>query len=113
VKETDVIVLDMPLLNTKKHAKNLLGKFLSDIVLQLLSYIAEMERNNIRKRQAEGIAAAKLRGVKFGRKCQPLPAEFFLVVGQWREGRITAREAARRLHVSCSWLYRKTRELNI
>jgi len=113
VKGADVIVLDMPLLNTRQHRHTLLGKFLSDMVLQLLSYVAETERNNIRKRQAEGIAAAKARGVQFGRKSRPLPDDFYLVVGQWQRGQITAREAAKRLHVSCSWLYRKINALNI
>ena len=71
-RESDIVVLDMPLLDTRR-GKDLMGTFLSDIVLQVLSFVAENERTNIRQRQAEGIAAAKARGVKFGRPSIPLP----------------------------------------
>ena len=74
-KEADIVVIDMPLLDTRR-GKDLMGTFLSDIVLQILSFVAENERSNIRQRQAEGIAAAKAKGVKFGRPTIPLPENF-------------------------------------
>jgi DNA invertase Pin-like site-specific DNA recombinase len=107
VKECHIIVLDMPLLNTKQADEDLMKTFLSDLVLQVLSYVAELERRHIRRRQAEGIAAAKARGVKFGRAHKPLPENFFEVIRLWKDGDITGREAARRMNVSSSWLYRK------
>ena len=82
-KGVDIVVLDMPLLDTRR-GKDLMGTFLSDIVLQVLSFVAENERANIRQRQAEGIAAAKARGVKFGRPPMPLPDNFFQVHQAWR-----------------------------
>ena len=84
----------MPLLDTRQE-KNLLGTFLSDIVLQLLSFVAENERNNIRKRQAEGIAAAKAKGVKFGRPAKPLPENFTEMAERVRNGEISRRKAAK------------------
>lgn len=83
-KRADIVVIDMPILDTRRE-KNLLGTFISDIVLALLSYVAENERINIRQRQAEGIAAAKARGVKFGRPSVPLPENFDEVYGAWKE----------------------------
>lgn len=83
-KGVDIVVLDMPLLDTRR-GKDLMGTFLSDIVLQVLSFVAENERTNIRQRQAEGIAAAKARGVKFGRPPLPLPANFYAIHRDWRE----------------------------
>lgn len=91
----DVVVLDMPLLDTRQ-AKDLLGTFISDLVLQLLSFVAENERRNIRQRQAEGIAAARARGVRFGRPPRPLPEVFDEVSHLWRMGIITGVEAASR-----------------
>ena len=82
-KRIDIIVLDMPLLDTRR-GKDLMGTFLSDIVLQVLSFVAENERSNIRQRQAEGIAAAKARGVKFGRPPKPLPENFHAVYQRWK-----------------------------
>ena len=82
-KRIDIIVLDMPLLDTRR-GKDLMGTFLSDIVLQVLSFVAENERSNIRQRQAEGIAAAKARGVKFGRPPKPLPENFHTVYQRWK-----------------------------
>ena len=82
-KGIDIVVLDMPLLDTRR-GKDLMGTFLSDIVLQVLSFVAENERTNIRQRQAEGIAAAKAKGVKFGRKPLPLPENFYEVHRAWR-----------------------------
>ena len=93
-KGVDIVVLDMPLLDTRR-GKDLVGTFLSDIVLQVLSFVAENERTNIRQRQAEGIAAAKAKGVRFGRPPAPLPANFHEVYQRWRAGKITGTTAAR------------------
>lgn len=93
-KKVDIVVLDMPLLDTRR-GKDLMGTFLSDIVLQVLSFVAENERTNIRKRQAEGIAAAKARGVRFGRPPKPLPDNFHQVYQQWKNGKITGTTAAK------------------
>lgn len=92
-RKADIVVLDMPLLDTRRE-KNLLGTFISDIVLALLSYVAENERMNIKQRQAEGIAAAKARGVKFGRRPIPLPENFDAVYQKWKSKEISSREAA-------------------
>ena len=93
-KQVDIVVLDMPLLDTRR-GKDLMGTFLSDIVLQVLSFVAENERTNIRQRQAEGIAAAKAKGVRFGRPPSPLPENFHKVYQQWKSGKITGTEAAK------------------
>ncbi|MCM1193300.1 MAG: recombinase family protein [Acetatifactor muris] len=90
----DIVVLDMPLLDTRR-GKDLMGTFLSDIVLQVLSFVAENERVNIRQRQAEGIAAAKIRGVRFGRPPEPLPENFYEVCERWKNGEITGTAAAK------------------
>lgn len=92
-KKSDIVVIDMPLLDTRR-GKDLMGTFLSDIVLQVLSFVAENERSNIKQRQAEGIAAAKARGVKFGRPMIPLPANFYEVHKNWRKKEISIKEAA-------------------
>ena len=93
-KGIDIVVLDMPLLDTRR-GKDLMGTFLSDIVLQVLSFVAENERTNIRQRQAEGIAAAKKRGVRFGRPPSPLPENFHEIYQQWTNGKITGLAAAK------------------
>ena len=93
-KGIDIVVLDMPLLDTRR-GKDLMGTFLSDIVLQVLSFVAENERINIRQRQAEGIAAAKAKGVRFGRPPKPLPGNFEEVYRRWEKGEITGTAAAR------------------
>lgn len=93
-KKADICIIDMPLLDTRR-GKDLLGTFLSDIVLALLSYVAENERINIRQRQAEGIAAAKARGVKFGRAPSPLPENFHEVYQKWKMKKISVTEAAK------------------
>lgn len=93
--KADVVVMDMPLLDTRRE-KNLLGTFMADLVLQILSFVAESERDNIRKRQAQGIAAAKARGEHLGRRPAPLPICFRAIVEAWHEGKITGTEAARR-----------------
>ena len=92
-KGIDIVVLDMPLLDTRR-GKDLMGTFLSDIVLQVLSFVAENERSNIRQRQAEGIAAAKARGVRFGRPPSRLPDNFHDVYQRWKNGKITGTAAA-------------------
>lgn len=93
-KGVDIVVLDMPLLDTRR-GKDLMGTFLSDIVLQVLSFVAENERSNIRQRQAEGIAAAKARGVRFGRPPKPLPENFQDIYCRWKAGEITGVAAAK------------------
>ena len=98
-KRAAVVVLDMPLLNTGQ-GRDLTGTLISDIVLQLLSYVAETEREMIRQRQAEGIAAARARGVRFGRRPLPKPPEFDSVKSAWEGGEISARKAAERLGVN-------------
>ena len=93
-KGVDIVVLDMPLLDTRR-GKDLMGTFLSDIVLQVLSFVAENERTTIRQRQAGGIAAAKAKGVKFGRPPQPLPDNFHSCYQRWKQGEITGTQAAK------------------
>lgn len=105
-KGVDIAVLDMPLLDTRR-GKDLMGTFLSDIVLQVLSFVAENERDNIRQRQAEGIAAAKAKGIRFGRPPQPLPKKFRSIFKRWKAGKITGAAAARECEMPLtSFLYR-------
>ena len=94
IKKIDIVVLDMPLLDTR-IGKDLMGTFLSDIVLQVLSFVAENERINIRQRQAEGIAAAKAKGIRFGRPPKPLPDGFHAAYQKWKAGKITGITAAK------------------
>lgn len=110
-KGSDIVVIDMPLLDTRRE-KNLLGTFISDIVLALLSYVAENERINIKQRQAEGIAAAKARGVKFGRPPKPLPENFYEAYQQWAQGKISLCQAARNCNMPESTFRLKTKQLN-
>ena len=98
-KRVEIVVLDMPLLDTRQ-GRDLMGTLIADIVLQLLSYVAQTEREFIRQRQAEGIAAAKARGVRFGRKPKKRPEEYERLRDEWRAGRISARAAARQLGVA-------------
>ena len=100
-KGIDIVVLDMPLLDTRR-GKDLMGTFLSDIVLQVLSFVAENERTNIRQRQAEGIAAAKARGVRFGRPPSRLPDNFHDVYQRWKNGKITGTSAAKECNMPLS-----------
>lgn len=93
-KGIDIVVLDMPLLDTRQD-KNLMGKFIADLVLQILAFVAEQERANIKQRQAEGIAAAKARGVRFGRPPRPLPENFVAMYDKVKKGEITLTEASR------------------
>ena len=103
-KGIDIVVLDMPLLDTRR-GKDLMGTFLSDIVLQVLSFVAENERTNIRQRQAEGVAAAKAKGVKFGRPPLPLPDNFYEVHKAWRAKKITLKQAATACHMPIGTFY--------
>jgi len=108
-KGAAIVVLDMPLLDTR-NSRDLTGTLIADIVLQLLSYVAETERSFIRQRQAEGIAAAKARGVQFGRKPLPRPEAYPAILQLWREQRISANEAGQRLHVGRNTFLRWARE---
>ena len=98
-KRAYMVVLDMPLLDTRKN-HDLMGTLIADIVLQLLSYVAETERDNIRQRQAEGIEAARKRGVKFGRPVKKIPAAFYRVYNRWKNKKISGRVASRLLGVA-------------
>ena len=109
-KGVDIAVLDMPLLDTRR-GKDLMGTFLSDIVLQVLSFVAENERDNIRQRQAEGIAAAKARGVRFGRPTLPLPDNFLMLHQSWLGQKITLRQAARACGMPTGTFYSKAIKL--
>lgn len=93
IKKADIFVIDMPILDTRR-GKDLMGTFLSDIVLQVLSFVAESERDNIKQRQAEGIAAAKAKGVKFGRPPKELPPNFMYVYKKWINKELSVKEAA-------------------
>ena len=109
-KKIDIVVMDMPLLDTRR-GKDLIGTFLSDIVLQVLSFVAENERMNIRQRQAEGIAAAKAKGVKFGRPPIPLPDNFYEIYKAWITKKITLEEAASACNMPVSTFYGKAKKL--
>ena len=98
--KADIVVLDMPLLDTRTRKENLTGTFIADLVLQILSYVAETERQSIKQRQREGIEAAKKRGVKFGKPCIPVPEEFYDLKEKWLNKKITSREAATTINVS-------------
>ena len=108
-KGIDICVLDMPLLDTRQ-GKDLMGTFIADLVLQILSFVAENERANIRKRQAEGIAAAKARGVKFGRPPVPLPENFYAVHQAWRSKKISLDQAAEACGMPVGTFYYKARQ---
>lgn len=108
-KGADLYVIDLPILDTRRE-KNLLGTFISDLVLTLLSYVAENERTTIRQRQAEGIAAAKARGVHFGRTPKPLPVNFHEVYQKWKMRKITVKEAAEQCGMPQTTFYEKARK---
>ena len=108
----DVCVIDMPLLDTRQ-SKDLLGTFVADLVLQVLSFAAHNERDNIRKRQSEGIAAAKARGVHMGRPVVEAPPDFEEVVKAWEKKKITMEEAMKRCGMSETTFYRRRRELRL
>lgn len=109
-KRIDIVVLDMPLLDTRR-GKDLMGTFLSDIVLQILSFVAENERNSIRQRQAEGIEAARSRGVHFGRPQVPMPTYFPQVIEAWEAGALSCAEAIQLSGLSRGTFYRRLSEL--
>ena len=111
-KGIDIVVLDMPLLDTRR-GKDLMGTFLSDIVLQVLSFVAENERTNIRQRQAEGIAAAKARGVRFGRPEKEIPADFGEIVAAWEQKQLPISEVLTRCDMSEATFYRRLREYRL
>ena len=111
-KGVDMVVIDMPLLDTRNH-KNLLGTFISDLVLQLLSFISENERTTIRQRQAEGIAAAKKRGVRFGRPTKEAPQNFEEVILKWQKKEIPLDEILKEYDMSAATFYRRLRELRL
>lgn len=109
-KKIDIVVIDMPLLDTRR-GKDLMGTFLSDIVLALLSYVADNERRNIRQRQQEGIVAARIRGVQFGRPKKSIPDNFNDIVQMWCQKKITARQAADMSEIPLSTFYDKARKI--
>lgn len=108
----DICVIDMPLLDTR-NGKDLMGTFIADLVLQILSFVAQNERENIRKRQAEGIAAAKLRGVKFGRPIIQPPSDFPQIIKKYEKQQITLAEALWKCNMSKATFYRRLREYHI
>ena len=109
-KQVAIVVLDIPLLDTRQQERDLTGTFIADLVLQILSYVAQQEREFIRQRQAEGIAAAKARGVKFGKPPMERPASFSDVLAAWESGEISAREAGRRLGINYKTFQAWTRQ---
>ena len=108
----DICVIDMPLLDTR-NGKDLMGTFIADLVLQILSFVAQSERENIKKRQAQGIAAAKAKGVKFGRPETPTPEGFDKYIEKWESGEITIADVLKLTKLSKSTFYRKVREHNL
>lgn len=108
-KGVDISVIEMPLLNTR-NGKDLLGTFIADLVLQILSFVAQTERENIRTRQAQGIAAAKSRGVKFGRPKKEVPVNFYHVLEKWKRQEITGREAAKECGMPVTTFLYKAKE---
>ncbi|MDE7313369.1 MAG: recombinase family protein [Eubacterium sp.] len=105
----DICVIDMPLLDTR-NGKDLMGTFIADLVLQILSFVAQSERENIKKRQEQGIAAAKAKGVRFGRPEVEVPEEFPLIVGEWERKKITIDEALTKSGMSQATFYRRLKE---
>lgn len=106
----DICVIDMPLLDTRQN-KDLIGTFIADVVLQLLSFVAQNERENIRSRQRQGIDAAKKRGVKFGRPLKDVPANFDVLVGRWKKGEISVGDIVNECEISKATFYRRLKEL--
>ena len=112
-RQIDIVVLDMPLLDTRDKNRDLTGTFMADLILQVLSYVAQNERENIRKRQAEGIAAAKERGVHFGNQGKPVPVAFEDVAGKWRRKEISLSEALRELEIGRTYFYKNVKLLGL
>lgn len=111
-KGIDICVLDMPLLDTR-NGKDLMGTFIADLVLQILSFVAQSERENIKKRQAEGIAAAKAKGVKFGRPEKKVPDDFGKLVREWEQKRLPIGEVLKQCGMSEATFYRRLREYRL
>lgn len=111
-KGIDICVIDMPLLDTRQ-GKDLMGTFIADLVLQILSFVAQSERENIKKRQAEGIAAAKARGVKFGRPEKEVPDDFGKIVKAWEQKRLSFSEVLKQCNMSEATFYRRLREYRL
>lgn len=108
----EICVIDMPLLDTR-NGKDLMGTFIADLVLQILSFVAQNERENIRKRQAEGIVAAKAKGVRFGRPQCPVPGDFHRLLFAWEEKQLSTKELLQICHISESTFYRRLRQYRI
>ena len=108
----DICVLDMPLLDTR-NGKDLMGTFIADLVLQILSFVAQSERENIKKRQAEGIAAAKARGVKFGRPEKTVPDDFGKIVRAWEQKKMSFTDVLEKCNMSEATFYRRLREYRL
>lgn len=108
----DICVLDMPLLDTRS-GKDLMGTFIADLVLQILSFVAQNERENIKKRQAEGIAAAKSKGVKFGRPQIPIPPNFSTMIILWEQKQLTLAELLASCNISEATFYRRLRNIRL
>ena len=111
-KRADIVVIDIPVLDTRQQ-KNLIGTLISDLVLQLLSYVSETERNNIKQRQAEGIAAAKKRGVRFGRPPKEAPQDFGEIIHRWEKKELTMKDITERYEICPSTFYKLKREWEI
>ena len=111
-KGADICVLDMPLLDTRQ-GKDLMGTFIADLVLQILSFVAQSERENIRKRQEQGIAAAKARGVRFGRPEKPVPDNFGKIVSDWEKKKVSFEKTLELCDMSEATFYRKLREYRL
>lgn len=110
-KGADILILDMPLLDTRTHNRDLTGTFIADLVLQILSYVAQTERENTRQRQAEGIAAAKARGVTFGPDRMPPPSGFWKARSDYESGLLSIRQAAKAAGMNYSTFYRRCRQV--
>lgn len=110
--KVDIVVIDFPLLDTRVKENDITGIFIADLVLQILSYVAQIERENIRQRQKEGIEVAKVKGVQFGRPSKEPPSDFLKVSLEWSENRISGREAARRLNVHHKTFFKWAEEYN-
>lgn len=108
-KRVDICVIDMPLLDTR-NGKDLMGTFIADLVLQILSFVAESERNSIRRRQQQGILAAQAKGIKFGRPRVAEPDNFFQIVREWEQKKLTLEEVLQRCNMSKSTFYRRIKE---
>lgn len=111
-KGADICVLDMPLLDTRQ-GKDLMGTFIADLVLQILSFVAQSERENIRKRQEQGIAAAKARGVRFGRPEKPVPDNFGKIVSDWEKKKVSFEKTLELCDMGEATFYRKLREYRL